>query len=58
MSTRISWAGLALLSAVAMAVATPSTDPLILLLLWLPIWLACCGLLLLVDRLLRPPREK
>jgi hypothetical protein len=50
----LSWGGLALVSAVVVAVATLSTDPLILLLLWLPTWLACCGLLLLVGRLLRP----
>jgi hypothetical protein len=53
----LSWAGLAIVSAVVVAVATPSPDPLILLVLWLPTWLACCGLLLLVGPLLRP-RDK
>jgi hypothetical protein len=45
------YGGLALVSAVVAAILTPTTDAAAFLLLWLAIWMPCCGLLLLVRRL-------
>jgi hypothetical protein len=50
--------GLALVSAVVAAILTPTTEAAAVLLLWLAIWLPCCGLLLLVRRFRWTPRKK